>query len=98
MVTTRLLEHGFSLIRVESDLSERRFGVVQATSLLGDIKKSRCPIYWRNDISPIYWRFSVIQGLRSCTWTLSSGRAGSEMLLRVGRLESGEVGFQGSWT
>ena len=80
------------------DLSERRFGGSQATSLLGDIEKSRCPIYWRNDISPIYWMFPVIQSLRSCTWTLSSGRAGSEMLLRVGRLEAGEVGFQGSWT
>ena len=80
------------------DLSERRFGRIQAPSLLGGIKKSRCPIYWRDDISPIYWRSSVIQDLRSCTWTLSSGRAESEMLLRVGRLEVGEVGFQGSWT
>ncbi len=80
------------------DLSERRFGGIQATSLLGGIKKSICPIYWRDDISPIYWRFSMIQGLRSCIWTLSSGRAGSAMHLWVGRLEVGEVGFQGSWT
>src|SRR5260370_14519337 len=98
MVTTRLLEHWFLPDHGRVDSWQRRFGGLQATSLLGDIRKSRCPIYWRNDISPIYWRFSVYSALRSCTWTLSFGRAGSEMLLRVGRLEAGGVGFQGSWT
>ena len=56
------------------------------------------PIYWRNAISPIFWRPSLIRRFKLYTSIPSSGHAAQETVLWVVRWEAAVVGFQDSWT